>query len=384
MKIVRLVPVFNRKKKVEVFVPQFSGFSEKEEIRILEQLSPLILNKRWAFCEHAVPDDYLGVMVTQNSGEDRFVKVRESGHDVIGYEFEIKVGLQSMLDWCYAIAIDMNYENSDQLLRLAELYSGKHIRKIALCVCSNAEFDICLKQGFEFMIGDFYTKTVISDRGDAKLHPVKANKLAILSEVMSWEADFAGQNTQKVLDIIQRDMFITLALIKLSNSPMFGGKKGITSLKDAIIRIGYKNLKVWIMSLLPGSLADEETPEITKVALLRAKFMENLAEVLNLNPLLAFYTGMLSLSGIMLGIPAEAAIRELGAPDEIMDYLKYQGDIGQLFGLAESYISGENDRFRLYSRSLNVQNEIFHHYINAELWVYEMLRATTEVLVENK
>ena len=384
MKIVRLVPVFNRKKKVEVFVPQFSGFSEKEEIRILEQLSPLVANKRWAFCEHAIPEDYLGILVNQNSGEERFVKVRESGHDVIGYEFEIKVGLQSMLDWCYAIAIDMNYENSDQLLRLAELYSGKHIRKIALCVCSEPEFEKCMRQGFEFMIGDFYTKTVITDTGDSKLHPVKANKLAILSEVMSWDDEFAGQNTQKVLDIIQRDMFITLALIKLSNSAMFGGKNGITSLKDAVIRIGYKNLKVWIMSLLPGSLADEETPEITKAALLRAKFMENLAEALNLNSLAAFYTGMLSLSGVMLGVPAEAAIRELGAPDEILDYLKYQGEIGQLYGLVESYISGENERFNMYSRALNVQSEIFHHYINAELWVYEIVRATAEVLSERK
>ena len=375
MKIVRLVPVFNKLKQVEVFVPQFSGFTEEEEVVILEKLSPMLPIKRWAFCENAIPEGYTAVMVTQQSGEDRFAKVRRSGYDVIGYGFEIKVGLQALLDWCYAIALDMNYPEADNLLRLAELYSGKHIRKIALCVCSGEEFNYCLKRGYEYMIGDFYTKIVITDQADAKLHPVKANKLAILSEVSSWDENFAQSNTEKVLEIIQRDMFMALALIKLSNSAMLGGKSEITNLRDAIVRIGYKNLKSWLLALLPGAIADEKTPEITKVALLRAKFMENLAIKLHLNASMAFYTGMLSVSGVKLGISSEAAIREIGAPKEVVEYLNYQGTIGQLFGLAETYISGEIDRFDLYAKLLKLDNEIYEEYVDAELWVHEILKA---------
>lgn len=375
MRILRIVPMFRRNATIESFIPQLQGFSADEEIEILTRVERAIPQKNWAFVQNCIPHDYKGVMITQGSSPARIAELRQNQFDIIGYNFEVRVGVKELIEQCNAVALDINYSQCDQLISLMSVYGDQKTKKIALCVNSKRDFDIYSREGFDFFIGDFYTKTVYSG-GQAKsqVSPVKANKLALLSEISQWEHDPNRGDMDKFAQIIQRDVYLTMSLIKMANSSFFGGRTKVSELKDALIRIGMDNLTKWSMAILATDLTEDETPEISRVALIRAKFMENIAVWVKTDKWLSFFTGMASVSGVIMGKPLEEALKDMKAPDEVLSYLQYQGDIGRLFGMVESYISGDRMRLDSYLRGdASLVDRLYIAYLNAELWVADIL-----------
>jgi EAL and modified HD-GYP domain-containing signal transduction protein len=364
--------MFRRDREVEAYIPQLSGFTEEEELELLNRVGGAIPKKMWVFAEHAAPDEYTGVLVRQDGDKERLRALREAGKEIIGYNLKVELGVKELLECCDAVAVDRLYGHFHQLDALLRVYSAKNIRRIALSVNSLDEFTALWAEGFDYFIGDFYTKTVLAESAQKeKLNPVKANQVALLAEVSTWTDDDTDQDLHKMAHIIERDVALTLSILKLSNSAAFGGHKQIRNVYDAIVRVGTANLKRWAISHLTSAVTDEKTPEIARVALLRAKFMENLMTVRE--KWLAFYAGLASVTGVMLGLPQEDALNELNAPQQVRDALQYKGEIGTLYGVAEAYINGDTDRLNLHLAGTNLADKLYKAYLDAELWVNDLL-----------
>lgn len=375
MKILRIVPMFRRNREVEAYIPHLIGFSEAEEIELMHRIDRTIPRKMWAFVENSIPADYTGVLVRQDSSRERFHALREARRDIIGYNFKVEVGVKELLEQCGAVAIDCQYEQFHQIKALLGIYCGDRIRTAVLSVNSLEQFDELRAEGFHYFIGDFYTKAVISDTHLAeRLNPIKANQLALLGEISTWSDADNNQDLHKMAAIIERDVALTLNILKLSNSAAFGGRTRVSNVSDAVVRVGTANLKRWAVTYLTSAATDEKTPEIARVALLRAKFMENIAGQLAREKWMAFFTGLASVTGVMLGVSQEQALNELNAPEPVREALQYRGGIGALYGIVEAYLNGNMDQLKLYLTGSNLDDTLYIAYINAETWVNDLLR----------
>lgn len=375
MKILRIVPMFRRNREVEAYIPHLIGFTEKEEIELLYRVDRAIPRKMWAFVENSIPAEYQGVLVNQMSVRERYKDLREAHKDLIGYNFKVVMGVKELLEQCNAVAIDTQYSQFTQIMALLGVYCDDRVRTVALSVNSLKEFDEWRNQGFDFFIGDFYTKTVISDNRPAeKINPVKANQIALLAEIGTWKDNDPNQDLHKLASIIERDVALTLSILKLSNAAAFGGRGQINNVHDAIVRVGTGNLKRWAMTYLTSTVTDEKTPEIARVALLRGKFMENLAGQIGLEKWKAFFTGLASVAGVMLGISQEQALQEMNAPPEIAGFLQHADQMGAVYGVVEGYLNGNMDLLEKNLARITLGDNIYLSYLNAEMWVVDLLR----------
>jgi EAL and modified HD-GYP domain-containing signal transduction protein len=371
LKILRIVPLFRRDRGVEAYIPHLIGFTAEEELELLRKVDRAIPKKMWAFAEQSVPDGYTGVLVPQDGSKERIAALREAGLEIVGYNLKLEPGVRDLMESCAAVAVDRLYGQFNQFDALLRIYGSKNIKRIVLSVNTLADYDALWKEGFDYFIGDFYTKSVLGDGGIyEKLNPVKANQIALLAEVSTWHDDDTGQDLRKMAGIIERDVALTLSILKLSNSAAYGGRQQIGNVYDAIVRVGTANLKRWAISHLTGAVTDRETPEIARVALLRAKFMENLAKT---DKWLAFFAGLASATGVMLGLPREEALNELNAPQPVRDALQYNGTLGAVYGAAEAYINGEDERLLAHAAALDPAEPLYLAYLDAELWVTDLL-----------
>ena len=383
MRILRIVPMFTKHGTVDAYIPQLEGFSRMDELEALHRISKAVPQKKWAFVENCLPREYSGILVTSDSGMDRAREIRESGLSVIGYDLEPRVGVKELLDQCNAVAMNIHSPYRDQMTSLLNIYTTPATSRIALCVNSLEDYRSCVGNGFDYFIGDFYTKSVIAgSRTSSQLGPIQANKLAVLSEVTKWEQE-SRDNVAKIAQIIQRDVFLTLSLIKMANSAFFGTIRKIDELKDAIIRIGMDNLTKWSIAILSTAITEEKTPEIARVAMVRARFMENLAAWFAKSRWLSLFTGLASVSGVMLGLPLENALRDMQAPPEVSEYLAFKGDIGRLYGIVTNYISGDLSAMEKFLDGDKALAERLHvAYISAELWVADILKSIDQQSLE--
>ena len=113
--------------------------------------------------------------------------------------------------------------------------------------------------------------------------------------------------------IIKSDVNLSIDLLKFINSPIFGLRKEITSIKQALAILGIENLYKWLFLLLFVKDRDATENSVFPTALIRAKIMEELGNYLLKKrkisdkefPEKAYLVGILSLIDSMFQIPKE-------------------------------------------------------------------------------
>ena len=383
MKILRIVPMFTKHGQVDCYIPQTEGFSRMDELEALHRISKAVPIKKWAFVQNCMPHDYQGIMVTSKQGMPRIEEIQNAGLTVIGYNLRAEVGVKELLDNCGAVVIDIQDPDREQFCSLLNVYGSAATSRVALRVNTMEEYRRYITQDFDYFIGDFYTKEIFPGVDRKNLGPIQANKLAVLAEISKWQNE-SRDNISKIAQIIQRDVYLTLSLIRMANSAFFGAVRRVDELKDAIVRIGMDNLTKWSIAILTSAITEEKTPEIARVALIRARFMENLAAWMAKSRWLAFFTGLASVSGIMLGAPLSVALREMHAPPEIEGFLEFKTEIGRLYGIVTSYISGDLARLDEFLEGDHSLAERLHvAYISAELWVADILKSIDQAALQD-
>ena len=75
------------------------------------------------------------------------------------------------------------------------------------------------------------------------------------------------------------DDSLSKRILKIANSAQFGTGQRVLSIKQAIIRIGTKELKKWIYLIMFRDLETNENKELLRTFLIRGRLMEQLAIV---------------------------------------------------------------------------------------------------------
>ncbi|MPW25738.1 HDOD domain-containing protein [Alkalibaculum sp. M08DMB] len=247
----------------------------------------------------------------------------------------------------------------------------KHNTKfLAEKIETREEYHLALDMGFDYFQGYFFCKPVIIVGN--KIGGLNNNLIKILIELNKEDPIF-----KNVSEIIKRDISLSYKLLKLANTQFYLSRNKITSVEQGIVRLGINEIKKLIYLLMLREVETIENEELIKTCLLRGKFLELLANEIDLkNKSLDFFmVGMFSSIDVLLNRKMES----------ILDELPLNGDIREaLMGNCDNYIRKSLNLLLNYEMSdwHNVDKAIIHFpipherllelYIVTLRWVLEL------------
>lgn len=221
---------------------------------------------------------------------------------------------------------------------LAELAAGGR-QVLARGLATPAQQRAAAGRGFTLFQGDYYA--VPAARPPAELPRSKAGYLLFLAELGKPALDF-----ERIEAILKREPALVLRLMRYMNSPLFGARSPIASVRQALVHLGEEPLRRWGRVLAVTSLSEDRPSELAMTALVRARVCERIGQRESPAKSEAYFlTGLLSLVDAMLGVPAVQCLFELPIDGTIRRaILGEDNPLGRALKTARAFERGEWQR----------------------------------------
>jgi len=128
-----------------------------------------------------------------------------------------------------------------------------------------------------------------------------------------------AQSPTEFARVIETDVGMTAKLLRFVNSAYFALRKKISSVEQATVYFGLKNIKNFIIVLSMNDYVSVANPSLWRKALVRAKLMEELAKVKA--PQLtgeAYLVGLFSLIDMILEVDVVEFLKEVNVDDSVL------------------------------------------------------------------
>ncbi|MDE6882846.1 MAG: HDOD domain-containing protein [Lachnospiraceae bacterium] len=301
--------------------------------------------------------------------QERFRQLKQKGYKLAirklpVKEFENYKEILSLMDY-----IILDYKKVD--VYKAKIYFGHQYPNIKICVGNiekqEAFDDVRVDRAFHLFEGAFYRIPVT--KGQTEVEPLKVNYLELMNIVN--DVDF---ELTKAADVIGRDTALVVSLLEMVNR--IAAKSEITSIRHAAALLGQRELKKWINTVITKELCADRPNEITRVSLLRAKFLECLAPSFGMGMKASelFLMGLFSVLNIILSMPMEEALNKVNVSRDIRDaLLSCEGEFAEIYGFMTAYENADWQEVSRMQILKNIDNDaVFKAYIEAVCWYKEM------------
>jgi len=258
--------------------------------------------------------------------------IRRQGYRLALDDFIYNVPLSPIVGAANFIKIDLPMYDRQSLVRTVRHLREYPARLLAEKVETKEDFEYCYNLGFDFFQGYFFARPcVISAKS---LSPAQL-VLIELSRSLSREDEFST-----IEGLFKKNPELNYKLLKFMNSAAFYTNEKITSVRQSIALLGYRNLQKWVTLLLfAGEGGDPKSSPLLERAALRGRIMEILAKKITGDPAFAdsaFMAGALSLIGVLLQTSISDALAEFNLSQEINDALIHKaGFLGTLVLVTE-------------------------------------------------
>lgn len=196
------------------------------------------------------------------------------------------------------------------------------------------QFRNCADLGFDYYQGHYFAKPVILS--GKKLTSSQASILQLLALIVR-DAENAALEHR-----IKKEASLFLSLLRLVNTPAMGVSKSISSISEALLVLGRRQLRQWLqIQLYMGPQTDAATASpLLLLATTRGKFLELVARKLkpaNKNIAdTAFTVGTMSLLDTLFSQPMTIILEQIILGKEVREALLHRtGFYGDLLKLAE-------------------------------------------------
>ena len=253
----------------------------------------------------------------------------------------------------------------------AKIYFGKvypNVKLVAVNVDSQEEYEELKKDGgYNLYEGGFFRMPV--KESETEVSPLKVNYIELLNVVNAQDFDL-----QEAADVIGKDPALVISLLEMVNRMSLNSD--ITSIRHAAAMLGQKELKRWINTAVTKELCADKPSEITRLAMIRAKFAEGLAGAFEMGMAAQelFIMGLFSAIDIMLDKPMEEALNMVQVSKNIRDALiDNKGDFAPLLNFIRRY---EDADWTEVSRLMVINDinmdEVYEAYLNALKWYRDL------------
>ncbi|GLI39764.1 EAL domain-containing protein [Geobacter hydrogenophilus] len=233
------------------------------------------------------------------------------------------------------IKVDLMRTGMERLRAELETFRHWKPKLLAEKVETVEQYEQCEALGFTYFQGYYFARPVVLTRTR-----VDVGRIAIIKLFNQLVAEVAIDELENTF---KQNPNLIINLLRLVNSVSVGLKSRITSMRHAIMVLGYHQLRRWAMMALFANTAQAvgDNPLLVMAAT-RARLMELIiseqptALLDREYPDRAFMTGILSLADALLKMPIEEVVAPLNLNEDVWQaLLAREGELGILLQLVE-------------------------------------------------
>ncbi len=241
-------------------------------------------------------------------------RLRGAGYKIALDDFVDSPSLDPLIAIADFIKIDFRLtpaaERRSLIARLIQ-FKGRYI---AEKVETLAEYEEARQQGFALFQGYYFCKPAL-----LKKRAVPPNRLVHLRLLTLLQAN--PLDLVKISAIVKSEPSLAYRLLRYVNSAGNSVRPGITSIKAALLAVGDDLFRRMATLAVAVELNSGPSPEILRIALVRARFCETAAYLCGLNSTEQYLLGLFSLLDAMLQMTMQEALAPLALPAPIREAL---------------------------------------------------------------
>ncbi len=263
--------------------------------------------------------------------------LKRRGYRIALDDFVYHPNLEPLVKLADIIKLDVLEVSPEDVERAVELLRPYGVALLAERVETHEVFRRCRDLGFDYFQGYFFARPeIVAGR---RLPQGQLTALELLRLLNDPETGF-----DEIEAVVSRDMSLSYRLLRHLNSPVMGLRRRVTSIREALVLLGERNVRKWANLVVFSSVGVDKPSELLKSAQVRARMCEQLADSVegDVAPAMAFTAGLFSLLDALLDRPMEAALEPLGLTGELHTALVGGGGpLGDLLGVTLAWERGD-------------------------------------------
>ena len=301
------------------------------------------------------------------------VELKANGYQLALDDVDLRraVQAQKLAELADIIKVDFQITTPDEQRALVVRFAPNKSLMLAEKVETRESFDAALRMGYCYFQGYFFAEPVIISSRDVPAF--KINLLQLMREIHQENLNFV-----QLENIMKRDMAVAYKLLRYVNSAALGIRNEISSIKQALVMLGEREVKKWITLLALAGMGEDQPHEMVRVSLTRARLLENLASAANLGDQKGdlFLLGLFSLIDAVIGRPMLEILAGLPIAYQIKNaLLGHDNRLRQLFDVVLAYEKANWDAFSAAAKSAGLDEKaVPEAYLQALEWTNQIYK----------
>lgn len=236
-----------------------------------------------------------------------------------------------MLDLADVVKVDVLAMGVDRAVEAVPKLQRPGVRLLAEKVETEEAYEKLRAAGYALFQGYFFCrpKVVKSER----LASGRVTTLKLVALLQDPRTDL-----REVEELVRADVGLSYRLFRYANSAMTRRARPVTSARDAIASLGLSAVRSLVGLLALSGENGKSSGEIMLTCITRARMCELLAESRGVAPGTAFTVGLFSMLDVMMGMPLEGIVHQLGLTGDVRSALiERSGEAGDVLAQVEKY-----------------------------------------------
>jgi c-di-GMP-related signal transduction protein len=296
--------------------------------------------------------------------------LKERGYMIALDDFVANDTREALAEMADIIKVDMKLTTDAQRAAIVKKFGPWRHRLLAEKIETRNEFTQARDQGFVYFQGFFFRRPEKLATRD--LPGNRLNYVRMLQEVSQAELDVAGLER-----LIKSEASVCYRLLRYLNSPLFGLKNEVRSVRHALSMLGEREVRRWVRLVAAVGAGQEKTTDLVLSALVRARFGELLQPVVPHGDSDLFLLGLLSLLDAMLEMPMADVLDRVPLDHETKAVLLGKPSaLRPVYQLMLAHESGEWEAAAELSTQFHLDSEeVASYYWRAQQWAREVCSA---------
>jgi len=291
-----------------------------------------------------LPKDYVYIgLLNRNDIDEQTIeacrKLKKEGYKLVLDSFTFKQSESEIIDIFDIVKIVFSKYDVEGQKEFLKRNKNK-TKFLAEKIETREEYKLAKELGYDYLQGYFFSKPVVLKEKNIEI--LETSYVEMLSEVNKEDPSY------DVLEkIAKRDIGVSYKILRRANSVFYGARTKIESIRQALVRVGIRELKNWIYVMILNGPKNNENSELIQTCLVRGKFMEILSQKLStkISASECFITGIFSSIDIILNKDINIILKELLLPEQVSQALVGEDNtISQLLEYVLIYEKGNFDQ----------------------------------------
>ena len=294
-------------------------------------------------------------------------KLKEEGYLIALDDYVANDPRAPLAEIADIIKVDLKLTTPAERIELIKRHGPWRCRMLAEKVESRQEFIAARDQGFVYFQGYFFRKPEV-----LKAHEMPANRanyLRMLQQVSQPDLDLRALEQQ-----IKLEVSICYRLLRYLNSPLFGLRSEVHSVRHALTMLGEREIRRWVRLIAAVGAGQDKPSDLVLSSLVRARFGELLSPRVRRGQADLFLLGLLSLVDAMLDMHMADALDKIPLDHEVKEVLLgHPGPLRPIYQLMLAHESGEWDAAKRLAQELHLDSdEVAASYYEAQQWAHQV------------